>query len=118
MNTSDFVREFEKEHQGRSSSVSSLFLQDAIYVSRNPVVFHLIMDFFLHFSVIWLDIHQKIRSMIRSVFDSAATVHPDMHSSMSRAIYGVDVMLDSCFMPKLLEVNMLNRRLISNFQFI
>lgn len=69
MNTSDFVREFEKEHQ-----------------------------------VIWLDIHQKIRSMIRAVFDSAATVHPDMHSPMSRAIYGVDVMLDSCFKPKLLEV--------------
>lgn len=42
--------------------------------------------------------------MIRSVFDSAAAVHPEMHSTRSRAIYGVDVMLDCCFQPKLLEV--------------
>jgi hypothetical protein len=42
--------------------------------------------------------------MIRSVFDSATSVHPEMHSPRSRAIYGVDVMLDRCFQPKLLEV--------------
>lgn len=42
--------------------------------------------------------------MIRSVFEAAAAVQPDMHSPMSRAIYGIDVMLDSSFQPKLLEV--------------
>lgn len=42
--------------------------------------------------------------MIRSVFESAAVVHPEMHSPMSRAMYGVDVMLDCHFRPKLLEV--------------
>lgn len=42
--------------------------------------------------------------MIRSVFESAAAVHPEMHSPTSRAMYGVDVMLDSHFQPKLLEV--------------
>ncbi|KAI3851075.1 hypothetical protein MKW92_045490 [Papaver armeniacum] len=69
MNTPDFVKEFEKEH-----------------------------------NVNWLDIHQSIKKMIRAVFESAAMVHPEMHSPMSRAMYGVDVMLDSSFKPKLLEV--------------
>lgn len=69
MNTPEFVREFEEEHQ-----------------------------------VKWLDIHQRIQNMIRSVFDSAATTHPEMHNPFSRAMYGVDVMLDNLFMPKLLEV--------------
>lgn len=42
--------------------------------------------------------------MVRSVFEAAAAVHPKMHSPMSRAIYGIDVMLDGSFQPKLLEV--------------
>lgn len=42
--------------------------------------------------------------MIRSVFEAAAVAHPEMHSSRSRAMYGVDIMLDSSFQPKLLEV--------------
>ncbi|XVE97892.1 hypothetical protein REPUB_Repub03eG0058000 [Reevesia pubescens] len=69
MNTPEFVREFEKEHQ-----------------------------------VKWLDIHHRVKSMIRSVFESAAAVHPEMHDPKSRAMYGVDVMLDGSFQPKLLEV--------------
>ncbi|KAL5768517.1 hypothetical protein ACOSP7_015062 [Xanthoceras sorbifolium] len=69
MNTPEFVREFELEHQ-----------------------------------VKWLEIHQRVKKMIRSVFESAAVVHPEMHSPISRAMYGVDVMLDSSFQPKLLEV--------------
>ncbi|CAL9027559.1 unnamed protein product [Prunus brigantina] len=68
-NTSEFVREFEQEHQ-----------------------------------VNWLDIHSRVEKMIRSVFEAAAQVHPEMHSTTSRAMYGVDVMLDSSFQPKLLEV--------------
>ncbi|KAL5698256.1 hypothetical protein ACHQM5_029320 [Ranunculus cassubicifolius] len=52
----------------------------------------------------WLDIHERIKKMLRAVFESAATVHPEMHSPTSRAMYGVDVMLDSSFEPKLLEV--------------
>ncbi|GMH16581.1 hypothetical protein Nepgr_018422 [Nepenthes gracilis] len=69
MNTTEFVREFELEHQ-----------------------------------VKWLDIHQRIKNMIRSVFEAAAAVHPEMHNLKSRAMYGLDVMLDSSFHPKLLEV--------------
>ncbi|KAM7513056.1 hypothetical protein LguiB_011931 [Lonicera macranthoides] len=69
MNTPEFVREFEQEHQ-----------------------------------VKWLDIHTRVKRMIRSVFESAALVHPEMSSPKSRAMYGVDVMLDSHFQPKLLEV--------------
>lgn len=52
----------------------------------------------------WLDIHSRVRRMIKNVFESAALVHPEMHNPMSRAMYGVDVMLDSNFQPKLLEV--------------
>lgn len=55
-------------------------------------------------AVKWLDIHSRVTSMIRSVFESAAVVHPEMHSPFSRAMYGLDVMLDSSFQPKLLEV--------------
>ncbi|CAA3019984.1 tubulin--tyrosine ligase 12 [Olea europaea subsp. europaea] len=52
----------------------------------------------------WMDIHVRVEKMIRSVFESAATVNPEMHSPTSRAIYGVDVMLDCHYQPKLLEV--------------
>jgi tubulin--tyrosine ligase-like protein 12 len=69
MNTPEFVKEFEQEHQ-----------------------------------VNWMDIHARVKKMIRSVFESAALVHPEMNSPKSRAMYGVDVMLDSKFQPKLLEV--------------
>ncbi|KAL3532696.1 hypothetical protein ACH5RR_006217 [Cinchona calisaya] len=69
MKTSEFVKEFEKEHH-----------------------------------VNWRDIHSRVMRMIRSVFESAAAVHPEMHSPTSRAMYGVDVMLDCNFRPKILEV--------------
>ncbi|KAL3830039.1 hypothetical protein ACJIZ3_018841 [Penstemon smallii] len=69
MNTPEFVKEFEQEHQ-----------------------------------VQWLDIHLRVKQMIRSVFESAAAVHPEMRSPTSRAIYGVDVMIDDQYQPKLLEV--------------
>ncbi|KAJ8750695.1 hypothetical protein K2173_015876 [Erythroxylum novogranatense] len=52
----------------------------------------------------WLDIHQRIKNMIQSVFEAAAIVHPTMHSPTSRAMYGIDIMLDGSFQPKLLEV--------------
>ncbi|KAI9113866.1 hypothetical protein K1719_015117 [Acacia pycnantha] len=52
----------------------------------------------------WLDIHTRVRNMIRSVFEAAAVAHTEMHNPKSRAMYGVDVMLDNCFQPKLLEV--------------
>nr|GMC58963.1 tubulin--tyrosine ligase-like protein 12 [Ipomoea batatas] len=63
-----------------------------------------VKEFELEHKVKWMDIHSRVRSMIRSVFESAASVHPEMHHSKSRAMYGVDVMLDSNFQPKLLEV--------------
>lgn len=62
------------------------------------------MMLMLNIAVQWLDIHQRVKQMIRSVFESAAAVHPEMHSPTSRAMYGVDVMLDCRYQPKLLEV--------------
>ncbi|CAH9122036.1 unnamed protein product [Cuscuta epithymum] len=61
-------------------------------------------EFELEHKVKWNDIHMRVRSMIRSVFESAASVHPEMHHPRSRAMYGVDVMLSCDFLPKLLEV--------------
>ncbi|KAK3034500.1 hypothetical protein RJ639_032489 [Escallonia herrerae] len=63
-----------------------------------------VKEFEQEHQVKWLDIHLRVRKIIRSVFESAAAVHPEMHSPTSRAMYGVDVMLDSSFRPKLLEV--------------
>ena len=65
---------------------------------------HIISKFIVCVPVNWLDIHARIRGMIKSAFESAALVHPEMHNPMSRAMYGVDVMLDTNFQPKLLEV--------------
>ncbi|KAM3693701.1 hypothetical protein ACJW31_07G003500 [Castanea mollissima] len=63
-----------------------------------------VTEFEQEHQVKWSEIHLRVRTMIRSVFEAAAAVHPDMHSPKSRAIYGVDVMLDTSFQPKLLEV--------------
>ncbi|CAI0387820.1 unnamed protein product, partial [Linum tenue] len=63
-----------------------------------------VKEFEQEHNVQWLDIHERVRMMIKSVFEAAATVQPEMHSPTSRAIYGVDVMLDTNFQPKLLEV--------------
>lgn len=52
----------------------------------------------------WQDIHARVRKMIRAVFEGAIAIYPEMHSPTSRAIYGVDIMLDASFEPKLLEV--------------
>lgn len=63
-----------------------------------------VAEFEQEHQVKWRDIHERIGGMIRSVFEAAAAVHPEMHNPKSRAIYGIDVMLDSSFCPKLLEV--------------
>ncbi|KAF2565329.1 hypothetical protein F2Q68_00026760 [Brassica cretica] len=50
------------------------------------------------------DAYKQVKQVIRQVFEAAALVHPEMKSDKSRAMYGVDVMLDSSFQPKILEV--------------
>lgn len=57
----------------------------------------------------WQDIHARVRKMIRAVFEGAIAIYPEMHSPTSRAIYGVDIMLDASFEPKLLEVILCTR---------
>jgi len=96
MNTPEFIKEFEKEHQGFTSCIVSTF----IYVVTSYIT-NLVATMFL---VKWLEIHESIMSTIRCVFESASAVHPEMQNSFSRAMYGVDVMLDNRFKPKILEV--------------
>lgn len=56
-------------------------------------------------TVQWKHIHEKVRATLRQVFEAPGLVHPEMHSPTARAMYGVDLMLDANFEPKLLEVN-------------
>lgn len=62
------------------------------------------MLYFECLAVDWKDIHKRVKEVLREVFQGAAAVHPEMSSPTSRAIYGVDIMLDALFQPKLLEV--------------
>lgn len=117
----------------RSMNPLEIFLSDVYWVrlANNPYTLekHSFFEYETHFTVMnyrgkfshkntpefvtefeqehqvkWSEINLRVRKMIRSVFEGAAVVHPEMHSPRSRAIYGVDVMLDSSFQPKLLEV--------------
>ncbi|EFH65406.1 predicted protein [Arabidopsis lyrata subsp. lyrata] len=63
-----------------------------------------VREFEQEHNVKWMDIHEKVKQVIRAVFEAAALAHPEMQSPKSRAMYGVDVMLDSSFEPKILEV--------------
>ncbi|KAJ7540971.1 hypothetical protein O6H91_10G039400 [Diphasiastrum complanatum] len=62
-----------------------------------------VSDFEKEHRVSWLEIHSRVRVMLRSIFEAAPALYPKMHCPKARAIYGVDVMLDNSFQPKLLE---------------
>jgi len=87
------------------TALSSATVRMSIVCISNGYLLQILISVSL--SVKWLDIHTRVRKMIRSVFEAAAVAHPEMHSPTSRAMYGVDVMLDSSFQPKLLEVRFL-----------
>jgi len=53
----------------------------------------------------WSTINEKIKKMLRNVFIAVATKYPQMHDDKSRAVYGIDIMIDAENMePKLLEI--------------
>lgn len=73
-------------------------------LSPDFYAFHFVNNTIQLSIVKWMDIHEKVKQVIRAVFEAAALAHPEMQSPKSRAMYGVDVMLDSSFEPKILEV--------------
>ena len=55
------------------------------------------------YPVDWSVIHDRIRKLLRLTLLSAQISYPQMHSETSRAMYGVDIMIDEDdFEPKLL----------------
>lgn len=56
------------------------------------------------YTVKWSIVHEKIRQLLIMTLLAAQLKHPEMHSDYSRAVYGVDIMIDEDnFEPKLLE---------------
>lgn len=53
----------------------------------------------------WEEVNEKIKKMLRNTFIAASTKYPNMQNDKSRAMYGIDVMIDEDTMePKLLEI--------------
>lgn len=64
-----------------------------------------IEEFEKDYSVSWTGINEKIKKMLRNTFIAVATKYPEMHHDNSRAVYGIDIMIDADNMePKLLEI--------------
>lgn len=42
----------------------------------------------------WQEINEKIKKMLRNTFIAASTKNPNMQNDKSRAMYGIDVMID------------------------
>jgi tubulin--tyrosine ligase-like protein 12 len=51
----------------------------------------------------WPTVTARVHDMLRDVFAAVAINRPEMHSPMSRAEYGIDVMLTDDYQPRLLE---------------
>lgn len=51
----------------------------------------------------WNTINDKIKKMLRNVFIACGQKYPEMQNDKSRAVYGIDIMIDEENMePKLL----------------
>ena len=42
----------------------------------------------------WTTINEKIKKMLRLVFIACAKKYPEMQNDKSRAVYGIDIMID------------------------
>jgi hypothetical protein len=56
-------------------------------------------------NVSWDDIYDKIKSSVKNIFLMAGKDCPQMTDAYSRAIYGLDIMIDEDLEPKVLELN-------------
>ncbi len=53
----------------------------------------------------WTDIYEKIKFSVKNLFLMAGKNCPQMSDPYSRAIYGIDIMIDQELNPRILEVN-------------
>jgi len=53
----------------------------------------------------WDDIYRKIKTNLKEMFLIAGKDCPQMSDPYSRAVYGVDIMIDEALNPRILEVN-------------
>lgn len=49
------------------------------------------------------EVEKKVHELVKDVFKAAVLYKPEIHNEMSRAIYGIDVMLDTDLHPYILE---------------
>jgi tubulin--tyrosine ligase-like protein 12 len=55
-------------------------------------------------NVKWDDVYQNIKIMVKELFLAVKRTHPQMHWPNARSVYGLDVMIDQHFQPKILEM--------------
>ena len=53
-----------------------------------------IADFQESYQVQWSGIHDKIKKMLRNTFIACGMKYPNMQDDKSRAVYGIDIMID------------------------
>jgi tubulin--tyrosine ligase-like protein 12 len=63
------------------------------------------LEFLEEQGISWTPIYEKIKSAVKDVFLMAGRSCPQMSDPFSRAIYGLDIMIDSSLNPKILEIN-------------
>jgi len=55
-------------------------------------------------NISWDLTYGRIKDMVKEIFTAVNRAHPEMHNKNCRAIYGMDVMIDEDYQPKLLEL--------------
>ena len=63
-----------------------------------------VLSFEAQYKVSWQLVLHKIHALVKHTFLAADILHPQIRNTNSRAVYGIDLMIDDQFQPKLLEI--------------